>query len=143
LKSIELARYDKRFKQISVRTEFAAGLPPLALDADQIQQVFLNLLLNARDALDSTDGEAQIVVTTRHDEQEVVAEVADNGSGVAPEDAGRLFDPFFTTKPAGQGTGLGLAVCHSILTAHGGRIGVTPLAQGTRVTVAFPLAQNL
>jgi signal transduction histidine kinase len=142
LKSIELARYDKRFKQIAVRTEFAAHLPPLALDSDQIQQVFLNLLLNARDALEGRDGAGEIRVTTAWDGREVTAEVIDDGSGVAPEHAGRLFDPFFTTKPAGKGTGLGLAVSHSIITAHGGRISVTPLAAGTRVTVAFPLEKQ-
>jgi signal transduction histidine kinase len=142
LKSIELARYDKRFKQIAVRTEFAAHLPPLALDSDQIQQVFLNLLLNARDALDGRDGEGEIRVTTAWDGREVIAEVTDDGSGIAPEHADRLFDPFFTTKPAGKGTGLGLAVSHSIITAHGGRISVTPLAAGTKVTVAFPLEKQ-
>lgn len=139
LKSIELARYDKRFKQINVKTEFGASLPPLPLDADQLQQVFLNLLLNARDALDGRNGDAEITVRLHSNEQEVTVEVADNGSGIAPEHAAKLFDPFFTTKPAGKGTGLGLAVSHSIITAHGGRISVESLDVGTCVTVAFPL----
>ena len=141
-KSIELARFDKRFKQLSVQMEFSSNLPPLQIDSDQIQQVFLNLLLNARDAIDEADnnGSGAIKVATRRVEQEVVVEIADNGSGISPENLDRVFDPFFSTKPSGKGTGLGLAVSHSIVAAHGGRIAITPQTQGTMVTIAFPEA---
>jgi signal transduction histidine kinase len=137
-KSIELARFDKRFKQLTVRTALCGGLPPLMLDVDQMQQVFLNLLLNARDAVGEQSSGGEITITTRRSGGEVCAEIADDGSGIAPEYIERIFDPFFTTKPKGQGTGLGLAVCHSIVTAHGGRISVTPQAKGTVFSVAFP-----
>ena len=137
-KSIELARFDKRFKQLALRTSFAGGLPALPLDADQMQQVFLNLLLNARDAVAEQPAGGEIAVATVKSEGEVRAEIADNGSGIPPENLGRIFDPFFTTKPKGQGTGLGLSVCHSIVTAHGGRISVTPRERGTVFTVTFP-----
>jgi signal transduction histidine kinase len=138
LKSLELARFDKRFKQLAVRTAFAPALPLLPLDADRMQQVLLNLLLNARDAIgeDATTGE--INISTLQSNGEVCIEIADNGVGIAPENLERIFDPFFTTKPKGQGTGLGLAVSHSIVTAHGGRISVAPQASGTRFTIAFP-----
>jgi signal transduction histidine kinase len=136
-RSLELARFDKRFKQLTVKTTLSAGLPPLALDADQMQQVFLNLLLNARDAI-GEDRSGEIAVTTCRRAGEVNVEIADNGSGIPPEHLERIFDPFFTTKPKGQGTGLGLAVCHSIVATHGGHISVTPQARGTVFTVAFP-----
>lgn len=143
-KSIELARFDKRFKQLEVQVNFAPHLPSLLIDADQMQQVFLNLLLNARDAIDERNGEGseegKIQVMTCLREQEIVAEISDNGVGIASENVNRVFDPFFSTKTGGKGTGLGLAVSHSIVAAHGGRIGIVPKEQGTTVIIAFPEA---
>ncbi|HZS05536.1 MAG TPA: ATP-binding protein [Blastocatellia bacterium] len=136
-KSLELARFDRQFRQLTVRTEMAGGLPLLALDADQMQQVFLNLLLNARDAVAENQGGEISIATSRHDD-EVRISIADNGSGIAPEHLTRIFDPFFSTKPHGQGTGLGLSVCDSIITAHRGRITVESNAAGTVFTIAFP-----
>jgi signal transduction histidine kinase len=139
-KSIELARFDKRFKQLDVQANLSGNLPPLQIDSDQMQQVFLNVLLNARDAIDEAghNGAGEIKIATRRIEHEVLVEIADNGSGIAPEHLARIFDPFFSTKPSGKGTGLGLAVSHSIIAAHGGRIAITPQTQGTMVTIAFP-----
>jgi two-component system NtrC family sensor kinase len=140
-KSIELARFDKRFKQLDVQVAFSSNLSPLQLDHDQIQQVFLNLLLNARDAIEEAHDDAgKIQITTRREAEEIIAEITDNGSGIAPENLAHIFDPFFSTKPGGKGTGLGLAVSHSIIAAHGGRISITPQARGTSVIVAFPIA---
>ncbi|HEX4947967.1 MAG TPA: ATP-binding protein [Blastocatellia bacterium] len=139
-KSIELARFDKHFKQLDVQVEFTANLPPLQIDSDQMQQVFLNLLLNARDAIDEAgrNGNGEIKVTTRREAAEVIVEISDNGVGISPENLKRIFDPFFSTKSSGKGTGLGLAVSHSIVAAHGGRINIAPQARGTLVTIAFP-----
>jgi len=137
-KSIELARFDKSFKRLTVQTSLTGGLPLLQLDADQMQQVFLNLLLNARDAIGEEANGGKITVTTCHHAGEIRVEIADNGSGIPPENIERIFDPFFTTKPKGQGTGLGLAVCHSIITTHGGQIRVALQERGTAFTVAFP-----
>jgi signal transduction histidine kinase len=137
LKSLELARFDKRFKQLTVTTSLAGDLPPLQLDADRMQQVFLNLLLNARDAIDESASAGQISITTSRDNGEVRAEIADNGSGIPAENLERIFDPFFSTKPKGQGTGLGLAVSHSIVTAHGGRISVSSGETGTNFVLEF------
>jgi signal transduction histidine kinase len=139
-KTIELARFDKRFKQLHVQSELSSNLPLLQIDSDQMQQVFLNVLLNARDAIDEAghNDAGEIKIATRRIEHEVLVEIADNGSGIAPEHLARIFDPFFSTKPSGKGTGLGLAVSHSIIAAHGGRIAITPQAQGTTVTIAFP-----
>jgi two-component system, NtrC family, sensor kinase len=137
LKSLELARFDKGFKQLTVATKLTGDLPLLQLDADRMQQVFLNLLLNARDAIGETTG-GEITIHTQQQDGEVRALIADNGHGIAPENLARIFDPFFSTKPKGQGTGLGLAVSHSLVTAHGGRISVQPNEVGTTFMLCFP-----
>src|SRR5207302_1905701 len=96
----------------------APDLPPLHADSDRIQQVLMNLLLNARDAIDGVAG-ATIALETRRaaaatDGAALEIEVADTGRGVASEHLARMGEPFFTTKPPGSGTGLGLAVCRDI-----------------------------
>lgn len=136
--SLRLAGFDKDFKRLNLSTDFDAAAPLVSADADQLQQVFLNLLLNARDAMPAG---GELRVSTCHDPRagEIVVEVADTGAGVAPEHLAHVFDPFFTTKPAGRGTGLGLAVCYGIVTAHGGRIELAPNdGRGTRVVVSLP-----
>jgi len=100
--------------------------------------VFLNLLVNAWHAM--PEG-GTITVTTRSQDQEASIEIADTGCGIPEEHLERLFEPFFTTKPPEQGTGLGLAVAHQLIAAHGGHIGITSqVNQGTTVTVTLPLA---
>jgi signal transduction histidine kinase len=141
LKSLELARFDKRFKQLTVSTSLAGQLPLLQLDADRMQQVFLNLLLNARDAIAEAATDGQITIHSGQSEGEVWVKIGDNGIGVSQEHLERIFDPFFTTKPKGQGTGLGLAVSHSIVTAHGGRISVQNQGRGTLFILAFSTSQ--
>lgn len=148
-KSLELASYDKRFKSLSVRAELDRSLPMLALDADRMQQVFLNLLLNARDAIGDSAENGEIAIETRQTETEIVATISDNGPGIAPELIRKIFDPFFSTKPRGQGTGLGLAVCQSIVTTHGGQISAAnrsgppgDVAHGSVFTVRFPRNQG-
>jgi signal transduction histidine kinase len=137
--SIRLASFDKDFKRLSIATDFDPRAPLVSADADQLQQVFLNLLLNARDAM--PEG-GELRVTTRHDARadQIIIEIADTGAGVAPEHLAHVFDPFYTTKPAGHGTGLGLAVCYGIVTAHGGHIELTPNdGRGTRAVVTLPI----
>nr|MBA3767216.1 hybrid sensor histidine kinase/response regulator [Acidobacteriota bacterium] len=113
---------------------------PLVLaDADKLQQVFLNLLLNARDAMPE-GGELRIQTLYDALPHDVVVEISDSGTGIAPEHRAHVFDPFYTTKPAGTGTGLGLAVCYGIITAHGGLIEIGPHnGQGTTVRVRLPV----
>lgn len=138
--SIRLANFDKEFQKLRLTITLDQHAPQVFADADQLQQVFLNLLLNARDAM--PDGGGELQVCTEGDELagEVTIEFADGGTGIAPEHRAHVFDPFFTTKPAGTGTGLGLAVCYGIVTAHGGRIELLPNnGQGTRVCVILPL----
>jgi signal transduction histidine kinase len=134
--SLRLAGFDKAFKRLRVTTDFDAGLPRIPADADQLQQVFLNLLLNARDALPE-GGELRVGAFFDETAGEAVVEVTDDGHGIAPEALPHVFDPFFTTKHAGAG--LGLAVCYAVVTAHGGRITVaSDGGRGTTVRVSLP-----
>ncbi len=117
--SLRLARFDKSFQDLTVETDFAEDLAWFVADPDQLQQVVLNLLLNARDAM---PGGGRLAISTKRMDNEVAISIADSGCGVDTVVAEHIFDPFYTTKSAGQGTGLGLAVCYGIVTAHGGRI---------------------
>ncbi|MGH7409181.1 MAG: sensor histidine kinase [Candidatus Methylomirabilales bacterium] len=119
-------------------------------DSQMLQQLFLNLLTNA---LDATEGGGEIRIAARRQEEavrrgpgraSVAVVVADNGSGISPENLARVFDPFFTTKEVGKGTGLGLAICQSIVEQHGGTIEVQSegAGKGTVVTVRLPLAER-
>jgi two-component system NtrC family sensor kinase len=135
-----LALVEGQFRphNIELVRELAPDLPPLMASNDHLQGVWLNLILNARDALSGQPGE--IRVTTRLSGQEVLVTVADTGAGIPVERLPRIFEPFFTTKAPGRGTGLGLSVCHRIVKQHGGFIKVssTP-GQGTAFTVVLPV----
>ncbi|WP_176256868.1 ATP-binding protein [Derxia lacustris] len=128
-----------------VKRNFLAGLPPVYCNASQINQVFMNMLVNAAHAIrarvqqgDYTRG--LITVTTAVEGEDVVVSIADTGCGIAPEHVARIFDPFFTTKPVGQGTGLGLSLSYSIVRKHGGCITVrsTP-GQGSCFNLCLPI----
>jgi C4-dicarboxylate-specific signal transduction histidine kinase len=131
--TLTLHSYDQRARNISVVTALAAELPQVFADAHQIQQVLLNLIINAEQAMLTAYGRGSLVVCTRHDRGSVVLEVTDDGPGVPVDVKNRIFDPFFTTKDVGQGTGLGLTVAYAIVQEHGGRIRVAspaPTADG-------------
>ncbi|MCC7535351.1 MAG: GAF domain-containing protein [Deltaproteobacteria bacterium] len=112
-------------------------VPPIACSPASLNQVFLNVIQNAREALPPSGG--TITVTTSADEQRVLVVIEDDGRGIAPEDLPRVFDPGFTTKGVGVGAGLGLATCYAILRDHGGDITLEPLARGTRALIHLPL----
>ena len=138
--SIRLASFDKAFKQLRVRVDFDDDAPRVSADADQLQQVFLNLLLNARDAMPD-GGDLHVKTFFERDSGEVVVEVSDTGHGISEEALPRIFDPFFSTKHTG--TGLGLAVCYGIVTGHGGSITVGPnVGPGTTARVRLPASDN-
>jgi two-component system NtrC family sensor kinase len=122
--------------RIKVRRELAPE-PLFVLGIEhQLQQVFLNLFLNARDAMPSG---GWLTVSTRADGSEVLAEVADTGSGIPPEQLARIYDPFFTTKAIGRGTGLGLSISYGIVREHYGTIRCdSAVGQGTRFTLSLP-----
>jgi CheY-like chemotaxis protein len=109
---------------ITVERDFAPALPLVSADSQQLQQVFLNLLLNAEQAIGSGRADGRIVFRTRVADagRTVRVEVMDNGPGIPPEILPRIFEPFFTTKEVGSGTGLGLSVSYGIVQEHGGRL---------------------
>jgi two-component system NtrC family sensor kinase len=97
-------------------------MPPVWADPDQIQQVLFNVIKNAEQAMLDANGSGKLTVITRGADTGIRVSVQDDGPGIPPEIARRIFDPFFTTKDAGEGTGLGLTICYSIIDEHGGRI---------------------
>jgi signal transduction histidine kinase len=141
--ALRLASFDKAFQHLRVQVSEGPELPLIFGDSDQLQQVFLNLLLNARDAM--PDG-GQLDITIAANDGGVTVSVCDTGPGIDDAVSKKAFDPFFTTKPAGQGTGLGLAVCYGIVTAHGGTIDVSSNAAGGAcffITLPATLDANL
>ncbi len=119
--SLRLMHSDLLNRRVGVDTSFAQGLPPVSGDRVQLQQVMLNLLINGCDAVAGRGREAQLHVSSRVTERGGVAiAVSDNGDGIAPHDLERIFEPFVTSKS--HGIGLGLAICRSIVEAHGGRL---------------------
>jgi PAS domain S-box-containing protein len=125
-KTIDLVRYDKNFNKIVISTAIKE-LPPVTVNPDEIQQVFLNLMLNARDAM--PDG-GRLTISIRGNNGFAEAIFADTGVGIDQENRDKLFDPFFTTKGPTKGTGLGLSICYSIIKDHGGSIAVNSAKDG-------------
>jgi signal transduction histidine kinase len=135
--SIRLASFDREFQRLKIVKNYDENLPKVFADSDQLQQVFLNLILNARDAMNEN---GELSIETSQTVDNITVQIADNGSGIDESNLKQIFDPFFTTKPAGKGTGLGLAVCYGIITAHGGKIEVLPNREsGTRFIINLPL----
>jgi PAS domain S-box-containing protein len=132
-----------RLNRRNIQVEQRLGeLPPVAGSPAQLNQVFLNLLVNALQAIEATHrAEGRIAITTHAQNGEVVVEVADDGCGIADEVLPQIFDPFFTTKVVGDGTGLGLSITHGMVQDHGGRLEVESVpGQGTRFRVILPVA---
>ncbi len=131
--TLTLRAYEQRVTNINVIPALAAGLPQVFADPHQLQQVLLNLVINAEQAMLSAHGHGTLVVRTWHDgtSDQVVLEVNDDGPGIPEEARTKIFDPFFTTKEVGKGTGLGLTVAYAIVQEHGGRIWIgTPEREG-------------
>jgi two-component system NtrC family sensor kinase len=126
---------------VAVETSLCEGLPAAPCDQSQIQQVVLNLVMNAAEATQSKT-ERRVSVSTAAGDGVVLLTVSDNGEGIPPENLAKIFDPFFTTKPDGKGVGLGLAVSFGIIEAHGGDIEVnSKVGEGTTFTLSLPLEQ--
>ncbi len=130
---------EARFRNISILREFAEDLPMVRSDSSQLQQVFLNILENAIDAV-GRDGEIRIRTELGDKGREVAVTIADTGPGIPKEMLGKIFDPFFTTKSVGDGTGMGLAISYGIVDKLGGRIAVeSEEGKGAAFTVYLPL----
>ncbi len=144
--TLELRAYWLRSKNIKVIKNFQ-GQPYIKADPQQLQQVFLNLIINAEDALMASGKEdKKITVRTSYDPEKktIIVEFEDNGAGIPEDILPRIFDPFFTTKPVGKGTGLGLSISHGIITEHGGSITVSSApGEGTLFRIELPVEGTL
>jgi two-component system NtrC family sensor kinase len=138
--TVELRRYALRTHQIDVDLELDPDLPLTWADAFQLQQVILNLLTNAEQALKNHEGDKRITMRTHRQGELIVASVADNGPGIPPDALDQIFNPFFTTKAVGEGTGLGLSISDAIIREHGGQMRVSSRpGQGAVFTVELPI----
>jgi two-component system, NtrC family, sensor kinase len=135
-----LLSHQLQLNHIKVDSRFDRSLPAVYGNLGKLQQVFINLFLNARDAMPS-GGELEI--QTGMTESMVVIDISDTGTGIPEDDLKRIFDPFYTTKPIGKGTGLGLAVSYGIIQEHGGRIFVdSSVGKGTHFRLKLPTRLN-
>jgi signal transduction histidine kinase len=144
--AVEIVKVSKKAKDITVNSKLEDNLPPLMLVPDQIEQVFINLLLNAVDALQgvipSLENKKQIYVHSTLIEDSLVITVEDSGKGIKQDDLPKIFEPFFTTKKVGEGTGLGLWVSYGIIKSFRGEIRVKSNENvGTTFTIRLPLQQ--
>jgi signal transduction histidine kinase len=135
---LSLLEHQLRNGSIQVRKELAPAGPIVLGVEYKLQQVFLNLFLNARDAMPRG---GWLSIVTRGGAEVATIEVADTGSGIPADQLSRIYDPFFTTKDIGKGTGLGLSITYGIVQEHNGNLGCeSSVGQGTRFTVTLPLA---
>jgi len=129
--------------EVEVSLELDKSLPPVMADGAQIEQVVVNLVRNAQQAMSRQPAPRELRIATRQHDGCVQIEISDNGHGIAPADMKRIFDPFFTTQQTGQGTGLGLSVSYGIVQAHGGSIRASSVVpHGARFVVDLPLGAD-
>ena len=137
--TLQLLEPQLRRSQIEIVRNYGNELAQVHGNSVKLQQVFTNLILNARDSI--SNGNGRITLSTRNgdDDDSLVVEVADTGVGIAPDDVAKIYDPFFTTKGVGRGTGLGLAVTYGIVQEHSGHISVSSEpGRGTTFRITLP-----
>jgi two-component system NtrC family sensor kinase len=139
-KVLELRAYEQNLENIKVDARLNPELPEVMADYFQLQQVFLNIIINAEYFMKEAHRKGKLTITTERVDNRVRASFTDDGPGIAKEAQGHIFDPFFTTKEVGKGTGLGLSICHGIIAEHGGRIYVeSELGKGATFIVELPV----
>ena len=137
---IALSEQRAKYAKISIHTDFQNDLPVTYLAQSEVQQVLLNLINNAIDAMESRGGELTISTHFEFERSAIVIEVSDNGPGIPEANLSRIFEPFFTTKPVGKGTGLGLSICYGIIQKMGGQINVeSVIDSGTTFKIRLPV----
>jgi PAS domain S-box-containing protein len=137
---LRLRAYEQKVNNIEVERRFAPNLPEMMVDYFQMQQVFLNIIINAEYFMIQAHNRGTLTITTERLDSIIRISFADDGPGISKENLRRLFNPFFTTKDVGQGTGLGLSICHGIVTEHGGKIYATSkLGEGATFVVELSI----
>lgn len=138
---VALSAQKAKYSNVTINTVLQKDLPPLHVSETEVQQVFLNLINNALDAMERKGG--VIDVATLMEGDHIAVQVADNGPGIPEANLARIFDPFFTTKPVGKGTGLGLSICYGIIKKMGGEIDVhSVMGVGATFRVLIPLPKQ-
>jgi len=140
---ISMVENQLRIKNIVCVRDFAEGLPKILADRHQLEQVFLNMVLNSEHAMEE-GGTITLATSLSPDGNAVLLEIADTGQGIAPEHIDQIFEPFFTTKEEGSGTGLGLSMCYGIIQAHEGTVTVeSKVGEGTTFTIRLPVPRDM
>jgi two-component system NtrC family sensor kinase len=123
-----------------VEKQYSPDVPLIVADSAQLQQVFMNIILNAADAMQG-EGRLMLKTSLSKDGEDLVIDITDTGPGIKEEDMKKIFDPFFSTKEVGHGTGLGLAICYSIIRKHQGTIEVqSTYGEGATFSIRLPVA---
>jgi len=137
---LQLRAYHLKASNIQVNTAFDSSLPITMADAGQLQQVFLNLIVNAETEMKLARGKGKLMITTEKVNNSIHILFKDNGPGIPKENLQKIFDPFFTTREVGEGTGLGLSICYGIVREHNGRIWAeSERARGATFVVELPI----
>jgi len=140
---LELRAYEQRVHNIGINAKLAPNLPEIQADGFQLQQVFINIVINAEHFMYEAHGKGTLTVITERIEDTVRASFADDGPGIDREALGHIFDPFFTTKEVGKGTGLGLSISHGIIAEHGGKLyAESELGKGATFIIELPIGKK-
>jgi len=140
---LELRAYEMKVNNIEVETQLNPHLPTTVADAGQLQQVFLNIILNAEYFMAKAKNKGKLLVKTEKIDGKIRASFSDDGAGISRENLDKIFNPFFTTKEVGKGTGLGLSICHGIITQHQGRIyAESELGKGAAFVIELPIVSE-
>jgi len=138
--AIGIVKYDKRIRKVKFETDLKQSLPKVFIAADQLLQVFVNILINALDAI---EGNGIITIKSDFDKKNIYVDISDNGCGMNEATVKKIFDPFFTTKEVGKGTGLGLSVSYGIIKQFNGEIKVkSKLMEGSTFTIILPFEKE-
>jgi len=140
---LQLRSYEQKSNNISVKTSFDSSLPEIIADKYQMQQVFLNIILNAEQAMEDAHIKGTLTISTGRINNTLIVSISDNGPGISTENINKLFSPFFTTKEVGKGTGLGLSICYGIVSNHCGKIyALSEPGEGATFIVELPITTD-
>jgi two-component system NtrC family sensor kinase len=140
---LQIRAYEQRVSNIEVTTRFAPALPQVMGNGAQLQQVFINIIINAEQAMLEAHERGKLTIVTEQVGDVVRASITDDGPGISPANMSKLFTPFFTTREVGKGTGLGLSISHGIVTEHGGKLyAESELGKGATLVVELPMSKQ-